>query len=116
MLADEQQSIRKRALAVISHSIEPTEKRNFVLPKLNHSAELYFDLSHSEGAIAIPPMLQKTEILNEVEQTPLWFDDIPCHSQAVEQTVAAAKSKIGYQSRHRTIFFFFVCVRCCIGK
>ena len=38
---------------------------------------------------------------------PLRFDDIPCHSQAAERTVAvvsqAAVSKIGYESRHRTI-------------
>ena len=49
--ADEQQSIRKRALAMISHSIRPKKERNFVLPKINHSAEHYFDLSHFESEI-----------------------------------------------------------------
>ena len=46
MLADEQQSKRKRALALISQSIGPKKEQNFVLPKINHSAEHYFDLSH----------------------------------------------------------------------
>ena len=89
MLANEQQTIRKRALALISHSIGPKKERNFVLPKIYHSAEHYFDLSHFEGETATPPLLGKIETLSKVEQTSLRFDDIPYHNQAVERTVAA---------------------------
>ena len=81
-----------------------------MLTKINGSAEHYFDLSHFKGEIATPPLLGKMETLNKVERTSFRFDAISCHSQAVEQTVTvvsqAAESKIGYESRHRTIFFF----------
>ena len=66
VLADEQQSMRKRALALISRSIGPKKKRSFVLPKINHSAEHYYDLNHFEGEIATPPLLGKMETLNKV--------------------------------------------------
>ena len=67
MLADEQQSMRKRAMALISHSIGPKKERNFVLPKINYSAEHYFGLNHFEGEIATPPLQGKTGTPNKVE-------------------------------------------------
>ena len=57
--------------------------------------------------LATPPLLRGRVNLTEIELSPLWFDDIPCHSQAVERMVAivtqAAELKMGYQSRHQTI-------------
>ena len=44
-------------------------------------------LSHFEGEIATPKLLGNMEALSEVEQTPLRFDNFPCHSQAVERTL-----------------------------
>ena len=107
MLADERQSVRLRALSLISDVPGPHKERNFVLPQANPNAKDYTKMISLKYELAIPPLLRGRVNLTEIELSPLWFDDISCHSQAVERIVSvvtqAAELNLGYQSRHQTI-------------
>ena len=106
MLADERQSVRLRALSLISDVPGPHKERNFVLPQVNPNAKDYMEMISFKYELAMPPRLRGRVNLTKKELSPLWFD-ITCHSQAVEQMVAvvtqAAELKMGYQSRHQAI-------------
>ena len=107
MLADERQSVRLRALSLISDVSGPHKERNFVLLQVNPNAKDYTEMISLKYELATPPLLRGRENLTEIELSPFRFDDIPCHNQAVERMDAvvtrAAEFKIGYQSRHHTI-------------
>ena len=107
MLADERRSVRLRALSLISDVPGPHKERNFVLPQVNPNAKDYTEMISLKYDQATPPLLSGRVNLTEIELFPLRFDDIPCHSQAVERMVAvviqAAELKMGYQSRHQRI-------------
>ena len=98
MLADERQSVHIRALNLISDVPGPQKERNFVLPQVNPNAKDYKEMISLKYELATPPLLRteielsknggklRTEVnLTEIELSPVWFDDIPCHSQAVER-------------------------------
>ena len=107
MLADERQSVRLRALSLISDVPGPHKERNFVLPQVNPSTKDYTEMISLKYELATLPLLRGRVNLTEKELSPLRFDDIPCPSQAVERMVAAvtqaAGLKMDYQSRHQTI-------------
>ena len=107
MLADERQSVRLRALSLISDVPGPHEERNFVLPEVYPNAKDYTEMISLKYELATPPLLRGRVNLTGLELSPLRFDNISCHSQAVERMVAvvtqAAELKMGYQGRHQTI-------------
>ena len=78
MLTDKRQEVRRRVLDLIFYSCEPGKERNFVFP------QVYTELINLENELPTPPLLKGTANVANIEQVPLWFEDIFCHSEAVE--------------------------------
>ena len=79
MLADKHQEVWQRSHDLISFSSGPEKKQKFVFPQVNSNAQDHTELINLENELAASPMLKGTANLADIEQVPLWFDDIPCH-------------------------------------
>ena len=70
MLADESQSVRLRALSLISDVPGSHKERNFVLPQVNPNAKDYTKIISLKYEQATPPLLRERVNLTEIELTP----------------------------------------------
>ena len=71
MLADERQSVRLRALSLISDVPGPHKERNFVLPQAKPNAKGYTEMISLKYELATPPLLRGRVNLTEIKLSPL---------------------------------------------
>ena len=101
ILADKRQEVKWRTLNLIFYTNGTEKEQNFVL-QVNPNAQDHTELINIENELTTLPLLKGPDKLADIEQLPLRFDDIPCHSRAAKQMVAlvtqAAELKTGAEA------------------